>query len=58
MFDTTGTYLGLLEIDTRLADDPALRFKGDLVYGVIRDSLDLPYVVRLRMTPAAGRQVR
>lgn len=49
VFSPAGRYLGFLP----LADSVAiLRMSGDLVWGVVRDSLDVPYVTRFRIEPS------
>jgi streptogramin lyase len=51
VFDPDGVYLG------RLAPVPVRRFlavSGDLVYGVVADTLGVPYLVRLRIVGRAG----
>lgn len=48
VFDPEGLYLGFLP----LADSVSiLNMKGDVVWGVVRDSLDVPYVTRFRLEP-------
>lgn len=49
VFDPEGRWLGRVESPVALSSSPAPRFHGDVVYGVTRDELDVPYVVRLRI---------
>ena len=46
VFDGEGRYLGVVSMPPRFQ---ARSFVGDGIYGVIRDGLDVPYVVRLRV---------
>ncbi len=45
IFDPTGIYLGRIELPFTMAASPLPRVEGDLLYGVVRDELDVPYVV-------------
>jgi hypothetical protein len=47
IFDAEGRYLGALELPNRFTP---MRIKGDRVWGVWRDDLDVQHVVRLRVT--------
>ncbi|MGH7470861.1 MAG: 6-bladed beta-propeller [Longimicrobiales bacterium] len=47
VFDGQGRYLGALELPDRFAPS---QIKGDLVYGIWRDEMDVQHVVRLRIT--------
>ena len=46
VFDVTGLFLGVVEMPSRF--QPRL-FRGNMVYGVWRDDLDVQYIVRLRI---------
>lgn len=46
VFDGEGRYLGMVRMPDRFA---ARLFLGDRIYGVWRDELDVPYVLRLRV---------
>lgn len=46
VFDSEGRFLGVVSMPPRFA--PRL-FRGDMIYGVWRDELDVQYVVRLRI---------
>ena len=53
VFDPEGYYLGQIESPVAFvmnAAAPALRIGRDALYGVTRDSLDVEYVVRIRIT--------
>ncbi|MEX0692204.1 MAG: 6-bladed beta-propeller [Gemmatimonadales bacterium] len=51
VFDSQGRYLGRVEMPGRIQ---VLAIDGDVFYGVMRDELDVQYVVRLRLArPAA-----
>ncbi|HEX2209762.1 MAG TPA: hypothetical protein VHG93_18925 [Longimicrobium sp.] len=49
LFDPEGRYLGRAGLPTGLAQSPPPVVRGDALYGVRRDSLDVPYVVRVRI---------
>ena len=50
VFDADGRFLGQVKSDVRFLMLPALpRFYGDRMYGVVRDSVDVQYVVRARV---------
>lgn len=51
VFDADGRYLGVVTFPDRFRP---LRWQGDRVYGVRRDDLDVPYVVRLRLVRPGG----
>jgi len=52
VFDPDGRYLGRLDLPEGLAtSNPEPVFRGDHVLGVVRDELDVPYVVRYRLAP-------
>ncbi len=46
VFDPAGRFLGSLSVDLRVSQ---LWIRGNKVYGVHRDELDVPFVVRLRI---------
>jgi len=46
VFDADGRYLGLIEFPERFTP---LRFKGNAIYGIERDELDVQHVVRLEL---------
>jgi sugar lactone lactonase YvrE len=48
VFDTEGRYLGRLRSPVDIGSYPPPVFRGDRIYAVTRDELDVPYVVRLR----------
>jgi hypothetical protein len=49
VFDPDGRHLGALVSPLPLESRPPPLFLGEHVYGVTRDELDVPYVVRLRL---------
>ncbi len=49
VFDAEGRYLGVVTMPDRFA--PRL-FRGDHIYGVWRDELDVQYVLRLKIVQA------
>lgn len=54
-FDTeTGAYLGTLSTGLGLQTVPPPVIRGDAVWGVVRDELDVPGVVRAQVIPAEG----
>jgi sugar lactone lactonase YvrE len=54
VFEPSGRYVGRLELpDGMRIANPEPVFEGDRVYGVLRDELDVPYVVRLRLQDGA-----
>ena len=54
VFDVDGTYLGQIEAPRGFARSPRPAIKGDRVWAVVRDELDVPYVVRFRIVPDAA----
>jgi hypothetical protein len=46
VFDDQGRYLGVLTMPARFAP---MRIEGDALWGVQRDELDVPSVVRYRL---------
>lgn len=46
IFDPVGRYLGVVELPFEM---PQPRVRGDVMYGLVRDELDIPYVVRARI---------
>lgn len=52
VFDSDGRYLGRLDLPEGMAtSNPEPVFRGDHVLAVVRDELDVPYVVRYRLAP-------
>ena len=51
VFDAEGRYLGVVTLPERFTP---VNVKGDMLYGVWRDELDVQYIMRLRLnqTPA------
>lgn len=49
LFDPEGRYLGRAGLASGLDRTPPPVVRGDALYGVRRDSLDVPYVVRVRI---------
>lgn len=57
VFDSTGRYLGEVELPFALATFPVPRIRNNVLYGVTTDELDVPFVVRARIEkpgPTAG----
>jgi hypothetical protein len=57
VFQPDGTYLGPVDVDPGLDAVTVLPvFRGDRMYAIVRDELDVPYVVRYRINqePADG----
>jgi hypothetical protein len=55
VFDTAGRYLGPVAAPEALAiEDPAPLVRGDTLWGVERDALGVPTVVRYRLVRNAG----
>jgi len=52
VFDADGRFLGVITMPSRLSLQV---IRGDKVYGIMRDSLDVEYAVRLRIVGDAGR---
>jgi hypothetical protein len=50
VFEPDGTYLGVVHTPRGFSINPAPVFHGDHVWAVERDDLDVPYVVRYRIT--------
>ena len=56
VFNPTGQFLGTVVAPFRLQVSPTPVVRGDLLYGVVRDELEVPYVIRARLTrPTAAR---
>jgi hypothetical protein len=55
VFDPEGRYLGWAAADVAANSWVPPRIRGDRLYAVVRDSLDVPYVVRARIE---GRPAR
>jgi hypothetical protein len=53
-FDADGGYLGTLETRLGLVTVPAPVIRGDTLWGVVRDELDVPYIARARLLKARG----
>ena len=54
VFNSVGQYLGGVEIPFALQMDPPPIIRGGMLYGVIRDSLDVQYVIRARIAKPLG----
>jgi len=52
-FDSTGVFLARILLPVAVQADPLL-VRGGVLYGVTRDSLDVPYVVKLRLNLPSG----
>jgi hypothetical protein len=52
-FDSTGVFLARVNLPVKVQPQPLL-VRGGALYGVTRDSLDVPYVVRLRLHLRGG----
>jgi len=52
-FDSTGAFLARILLPVKVQQEPLL-VRGGALYGVTRDSLDVPYVVRLRLNLPGG----
>lgn len=55
VFDTTGVFLGRIPLPARLEMVPSPRVRGGAIYGITRDGLDVPYLVRMRLDRMEGR---
>jgi hypothetical protein len=51
VFGADGTYLGQLEAPGGFATSPRPAIKGERIWAVVHDELDIPYVVRFRIVP-------
>jgi hypothetical protein len=49
VFDPVGRFLGTVALPFSLSRNPVPVFRNGLLYGVTRDELDVPYVVRARI---------
>jgi hypothetical protein len=49
VFDPIGRFLGSLTLPFSLASNPSPIIRDGVLYGVTRDELDVPYVVRARI---------
>jgi hypothetical protein len=49
VFEADGTYLGLIRAPAGFTTSPSPVFDGDRVWAVVRDELEVPYVVRFRV---------
>ena len=54
-FDVDGGYLGRIEAPRRFASSVRPATAGDTMWAVVRDELDVPYVVRYRIVPETAR---
>ena len=54
IFDPEGRFLGSIRLPFPLSVTPFPLIRGDMVYGVTRDELDVQYVVRARIVKPAG----
>jgi hypothetical protein len=53
VFDASGRYLSRVQADFAVARFPPPIFRGDLMYAVTEDALEVPYVVRARIVKPA-----
>ena len=49
VFDAEGRFLGHVRMPDTFRDEPELLARGDTVWAVVRDELDVPSIVRFRM---------
>ena len=49
VFDPEGRHLGEVRMPFRLSASPPPVLRGGMLYGVVRDEMDVPYVVRARI---------
>jgi hypothetical protein len=56
VFSPDGAYLGPVRAPTTLRDDPEPIVRGDLMWAVTRDELDVPSVVRFRIVVRGARE--
>ena len=49
VFDTQGRFLGYVRTPDTFSSEPELLARGDTVWAVVRDELDVPSIVRFRM---------
>lgn len=56
VFESDGTYLGLVRAPGGFSLDPTPVFDGDRVWAVVRDALDVQYVTRFRVRRPADDQ--
>jgi hypothetical protein len=54
VFDAEGRYLGFVRAPASLRTDPEPLARGDTVWAVVRDELDVPSIVRFRMVRGEG----
>ncbi|HJU72321.1 MAG TPA: hypothetical protein VJ717_01135, partial [Gemmatimonadaceae bacterium] len=52
VFEADGTYLGRVRVNR---GDRVLRMRGDKLWGVFKDSLDVAYLARWRVEPPFAR---
>ena len=55
VFEPDGTYLGRIEAPRGFQTYPRAAIEGDRVWAVVRDELDVPYLVRFRIEPEPAR---
>lgn len=55
VFEPDGTYLGRLEAPTGFTYYPQPSIRGDTMWAVVRDALDVPYLIRFRIVPEPDR---
>ena len=49
VFDPDGRYLGRIDFPFALSRSPRPILRGNLIYGVTQDELEVPYLVRARV---------
>ena len=54
VFETDGTFVGRVDVPDEFSRYPTPVIRGDLVWAVTRDELDVQRVVRYRLTPPAS----
>jgi len=55
VFDVDGTYLGVLDTPRGFRASPQPAVRGNVMWAVVRDQLDVPYLVRFRIVPEPDR---
>ena len=55
VFDVDGSYLGRLSAPRGFGMYPRPAITGDRIWGVVRDELEVPYLVRYRIVPEEAR---
>lgn len=56
VFDPEGRYLGVVRSGIALGSFPPMLVRGDRLYAVVRDELEVPYVVRYRIEGRAAER--